>query len=219
MPQLFRPGANALARGSLLVLAVGTAGLLWGLVLAVRSPFETGAGVPVSQPVPFSHAHHAGGLGLDCRYCHTTVETTAHAGFPATEVCMTCHSQLYTASAMLAPVRASQTTGQPLPWQRVARVADFVYFDHSIHVRQGVGCDACHGRVDRMPITYEAQALTMAFCLDCHRDPGPRLRPRAEVFNLAWQPPADQARQGRQLAIHYGIAPAALLTSCSTCHR
>nr|WP_232328798.1 cytochrome c3 family protein [Sphingomonas horti] len=171
------------------------------------------------QPVPFSHKHHAGELGIDCRYCHTSVETSADAGFPATHVCMTCHSQLWTNAAMLAPVRQSLAENRSLNWKRVARVPDFVYFRHDIHVAKGVSCFECHGRVDRMPLMFRAKAFEMRWCLDCHRDPAPHLRPQAAVLEADWTPPADRRALGERLMRLYRIKGPDELTHCAVCHR
>jgi hypothetical protein len=159
-----------------------------------------------------------GGLGLDCRYCHTAVEVSSSAGIPPTETCMTCHSQLWTQAWALAPVRLSWATGRPLRWQRVHDVADFVYFNHRIHVAKGVGCETCHGPVDEMPLMRQAHSLSMAWCLDCHRDPAPNLRPREHVFDLDWQPPEDREALGAQLIEDYDVRTGHL-THCYVCHR
>jgi hypothetical protein len=169
--------------------------------------------------VPFSHKHHAGELGIDCRYCHSTVETSVDAGFPATHVCMTCHSQIWTNAEMLAPVRQSLAENRAIDWHRVARVPDYVYFRHDIHIAKGIGCVECHGRVDRMPLTYRAKAFEMKFCLECHRDPAPHLRPRDAVFDMDWKPPPDHVVLGRKLMKLYRIRSPEQLTSCGTCHR
>jgi len=219
MSQIFHRSANIYSRLSILA-AVGFAGVLGATVgLLHLSGYNTGQTQFVEQPVQFSHAHHVGGMGIDCRYCHTTVETSANAGFPATHVCMTCHSQLWTEAALLAPVRQSLAENRPIVWRRVARVPDYVYFRHDIHIAKGVACVECHGRIDRMPLTYRAKAFEMKFCLDCHRDPAPRLRPRDEVTNFEWKPPADHAALGRRLMAEYRIKSPAELTSCGTCHR
>jgi Cytochrome c7 and related cytochrome c len=214
--QVFGPGANSLARFTLGGSMLGIA-LLFGLLeLYVRSPYITAVGQPVDQPVPFSHKHHVADDGIDCRYCHTTVENSAFAGMPATQTCMNCHSQVWAQSPILEPVRQSFATGQPIRWNRVNNLADFVYFDHSIHVQKGVGCSTCHGPVDQMPLTYKAQTLQMSFCLDCHQDPARFVRPLDQVFNMAWQPAANQEDVGRQLVQAYHIQSK---ISCSTCHR
>ncbi len=150
--------------------------------------------------MPFSHEHHVGVLGIDCRYCHTSVENSSYAGLPPTKTCMNCHSQIWVGSDMLEPVRDSYRTDASLTWQRVYNLPGFVYFDHSIHVHKGVGCTTCHGRIDEMPFTYQEPSLLMEWCLDCHRNPAPNLRPRGEVFDVKWQPPPDQADRGRKLA-------------------
>jgi hypothetical protein len=177
----------------------------------------TRRGTTVLQPIPFSHKHHVRGLGLDCRYCHATVETSSEAGYPPTRTCMTCHSQIWTHAPILLPLRRSLATGTPIRWNRVAAVPDYVYFRHDIHIAKGVGCVTCHGRVDLMPLTYRAVAFQMSFCVSCHRNPGPRLRPEDRVFDLAWQPPSDPA-YGKSLIRHYGI-DAGRLTECYVCHR
>ena len=140
-----------------------------------------------TQPVPFSHQHHVGDLGIDCRYCHTAVEKSSYAGMPPTETCMNCHSQIWVGSDMLAPVRESYRTDQSLHWQRIYNLPGFVYFDHSIHIHKGIGCTTCHGRIDEMPITFQMPSLLMEWCLDCHRHPEPNLRPPGEIFNVKWQ--------------------------------
>jgi hypothetical protein len=170
------------------------------------------------QPVPFSHAHHVGGLRIDCRYCHESVERSSSAGMPATGVCMNCHEKLWTEAPVLAPVRESWRTGARLRWRRVYDLPDYTYFDHSIHVQKGVGCTTCHGRIDRMPITRRAVTLSMQWCLDCHRHPERHLRPKDEVFDPAWEPPADQEAQGRRLLAAYHI-DTSKLTHCTVCHR
>lgn len=219
MPQIFHPSTNTLSRVSIsgVMLAVTAFALIGGSMQ--RSPYLTAVGVPHEQPVPFSHEHHVAGLGIDCRYCHTTVERAGFAGIPPTETCMNCHRQIWAASPVLEPVRESYRSGQPLVWNRVHRLPDFVYFEHGIHVQKGIGCASCHGRVDRMPLVWRVATLHMDWCLDCHRHPAEHLRPRDQLFNLAWQPPADQLAQGERLAREYGLRDVGLLTSCSTCHR
>jgi len=176
----------------------------------------TGVGVPVEQPVPFSHKHHVGDDGLDCRYCHTSVEQSPFAGIPPTKTCMNCHAQLWTEAPILEPVRESFRIGKPLQWVRIHRLADFVYFDHSIHVRKGIGCSTCHGRVDQMPLTWRENTLFMEWCLECHRNPERFVRPREQVFSMDWEPPKDQLALGAKLVKEYKIQS---MTSCSTCHR
>jgi hypothetical protein len=216
MPQLFRPRSNTIARagiaGAVLLLAVLTA----ALVLLDLSSFSTRAEVPREQPVPFSHKHHVSGLGVDCRYCHTTVETSAFAGIPPTETCITCHSQIWADSPMLEPVRASWRDNKSLHWTRVHDLPGFVYFNHSIHVNKGVGCATCHGRVDLMPLTWQVSSLTMGWCLDCHRAPERFIRPRSEVFRMDYEAPKDQETLGKKLMAEYNVRK---LEDCYTCHR
>ena len=167
MAQIFSKGSNSIARAILAAIGIGFFGL-WGIGYAVyRSPYTTDVHIPLAQPAPFSHQHHVAGLGLDCRYCHASVEKSAFAGLPATEVCMTCHSQVWKDAPVLAPIRESFATGQPIPWQRVNQTPDFVFFNHSIHVQKGIGCSTCHGRLDQMPITWKEHSLYMRWCLDC----------------------------------------------------
>jgi hypothetical protein len=218
MARPFGPYANTIARVSIVVGLLGLAGLAWLLGIFSRSPYVTRAKEPIDQPVLFSHQHHAGDLGIDCRYCHTSVEDSSFAGLPATEICMTCHSQIWTDSPLLAPVRQSFTTGTPIQWNRVNTLPDFVYFDHSIHVQKGVGCATCHGQVDEQPLALNAQPFNMSWCLDCHRAPQQALRPLDQITNMHWQS-ADQATLGHQLFQQYHIVGPDVLTSCSTCHR
>lgn len=221
MAQIFGKSSNSLFRLTLACVFFGFF-LFWGVVYAVyRSPYTTDVNVPLAQPAPFSHQHHVGGLGLDCRYCHTSVEKSAFAGMPPTETCMTCHSQVWKDAPVLQPVRNSLATQQPIPWTRVNQLPDFVFFNHSIHVQKGIGCSTCHGEVDRMPITWKAHSLYMRWCLDCHEAPQKFLRPREEIYNMRWQIPANQAEQGRQLLMTYNISTNRLqqLRDCSMCHR
>lgn len=218
MPQLFRPYANSVARIVLIAIVVVPFLAIGVAYLIMRSEYITDQTITLNQPVPFSHVHHVGDLGLDCRYCHTGVETSPVAGVPPTHVCMTCHSQLYTQTAMLAPVRESIAEDRPIRRNKVNELPDYVYFDHSIHVAKGVGCSTCHGAVDQMPLMRQAAPLTMGWCLNCHRDPTPYLRPQSAVFDPDWKPPADQAAQGRKLLVKY-LIDNHHLTDCSVCHR
>lgn len=217
MAQLFRPRANLRARltlwGVLVALALA-AGIAYALA---ESRWSTGVDRFIEQPVQFSHEHHVGGVGIDCRFCHVSVELEAFAGIPPTETCMHCHAQLFADAPILAPVRASWASGQPIRWWRVHDLPDFVYFDHSAHIHKGVGCETCHGRVDRMPLIRKAEDLTMKWCVDCHRDPAPRLRPPEAIFAMGWSPPPG-AREATAAALarFYDVAPR---TSCSECHR
>jgi hypothetical protein len=218
MSQLFRPGANSVAVVVIVALFAVPAGAMAVTYLMWGSPYATNEYLTLAQPVPFSHAHHVGDLGIDCRMCHTGVEKAAFAGLPSTHICMTCHSQIWTNAQMLAPVRASLASGRPLHWLRVNRVPDYVFFDHSIHVAKGIGCTTCHGPVERMALMREQQPLVMGWCLDCHRDPERYIRPRDKVFDVYWTAPSDQLEQGRKLVAAYGIHTTHL-TDCSTCHR
>lgn len=219
MVQVFAAKANTISRLSLLGGVVLLGAIAVGLWLVPRSSYVTGVGVPLPQPVPFSHKHHVGDDGIDCRYCHTSVEESAFAGIPPTKTCMNCHRQIWADSPMLAPVRDSFKNGKPLEWTRVHNLPGYVYFNHSIHVKKGVGCSTCHGRVDEMPLTWRVNTLYMNWCLECHRAPEKFVRPRAEVFSMAYQPPKDQEALGRTLVKEYRIQSARVLTSCSTCHR
>jgi hypothetical protein len=219
MPQIFPRSANMLARVSLTGSLLLAAFLLWVCLVFTRSSYGTGAGVAHVQPVPFSHQHHVGDLGIDCRYCHTTVEHSPYAGMPPTHTCMNCHSQIWLGSDVLEPVRASYKSGKSLEWKRVYNLPGFVYFDHSIHVHKGVGCSTCHGRIDEMPFTYQVPSLLMEWCLDCHRNPEKNLRPVKDVFDMKYQPPDNQLEFGLKLKKDYRIRDAHYLTSCSVCHR
>lgn len=216
MPQVFHRSTNTFSRASIFggVFIVGM--LLIAGFIYVRSPYANGVGNVVEQPIPFSHKHHVLDDGIDCRYCHTTVETSAFAGMPSTETCMNCHSQIWTQAAALQPVRDSLKNGKPIEWNRVYVLPDFVYFDHSIHVNKGIGCSTCHGQVDQMPLTVKAQSLQMTWCVDCHRDPSPYVRPLDQVFNMDYVTPPNQQELAQQLIKQYGIKT---YTDCTACHR
>ncbi len=218
MAQLFKERANSLARAVLLGVPLAVLLLSAGLYAFARSPFWTHVGYPLEQPVPFSHQHHVGGLGIDCRYCHTGVEVSAFAGLPPTETCMTCHSQVWKEAPVLQPVRDSWQTGAPIKWTRVHDLPDYVYFNHSIHVAKGVGCATCHGPVNEMPLTWKTQELYMQWCLECHRHPAKFVRPQSEVFNLDWTRPPGDHSLGQRLVTENKIQTAGL-TDCYTCHR
>ena len=243
MSQIFHRSTNTLSRATIFgaVFFVVIAG--WIMYVVQGSPFVTYAGVRKPQPVPFSHQHHVTGLGIDCRYCHTSVETSSFAGIPPTKTCMNCHSQIWTNAQLLEPVRASYRSGESLQWTRVNQLPDFVYFNHSIHITKGVGCNTCHGPVDTMPLMYQQESLQMEWCLGCHRDPGKNLRPRDQVFNMRYRPPSgdnpvtvdgrsftDQDALGAYLIEKYQVRVGRVktadgqlsvsdITSCSTCHR
>src|SRR5271170_7143776 len=219
MPQLFHRSANSTARMSILaVVILATLGLT--VVLGgVRSPNFTNQYLTRDQPIQFSHKHHAGDDGIDCRYCHTGVETSATAGIPPTKTCMNCHSVLFNTADYLEPVRESYRTDKSIDWVRVHRLADYVYFNHSIHISKGIGCSSCHGQINQMPLVFQASTLQMEWCLDCHRNPENVLRPHDQVFNMDWKAPSNQAEIGKKLAVEYKIRTTAELTSCSTCHR
>jgi len=217
MSQVFHPAANSIARISIVAGAL-LAAVVAGLVLFVlpRSSYVTRQYEAREQPVPFYHAHHVGSMGIDCRYCHTSVNKSAVAGVPPTKTCMNCHSQIWSQSPTLEPVRQSWRTGQPLDWVKVHDLPDFVYFNHSVHVNNGVGCSSCHGRVDEMPFVRQEHSLLMEWCLECHRQPEKFLRPKSEVYNIAYETPSDQLELGRRLVKEYDVNPQ---VTCSTCHR
>jgi Cytochrome c7 and related cytochrome c len=213
--ELFPPRTSTAFRLVLALAALGFGGALTGLMVFARSPLYTGQHEPVAQPLQFDHRHHVGDLGIDCRYCHLGAETTASAGYPPTEVCMSCHGQIWNQSPLLAPVRESYFTGKPLTWKRVHRLPDFVYFNHSIHVNKGVGCVTCHGRVDQMAAVMQVEPISMKWCIDCHRAPESHLRPQERVTDLAWEP-VDPVATGREVAEARAVHTR---TSCTTCHR
>jgi len=216
MPQVFHRSMNTLSRVSIvgLVLLIGGLGYLaWAVN---QSPYYSRTKLQILQPVPFSHKHHTMDDGIDCRYCHTSVENSSFAGLPPTETCKTCHSQIWTNSVMLEPVRASYATGQSLEWARVNALPDFVYFNHSIHVKKGIGCTTCHGQLGEMPITWKQNTLYMRWCIDCHKHPERYVRKRDDVFKAVYDAPNDQIAMGRQLVKEYKIRS---LITCDTCHR
>jgi hypothetical protein len=216
MAQIFHRSSNSLAKVSIVSAVLLAGGVVWAAYKIDQGSFITQVGLPRAQPVPFSHKHHVQDDGIDCRYCHTSVEVSAVAGIPPTETCMSCHSQIWANAEMLEPVRASFRTGQSLEWTRVHDLPDFVYFNHSIHVNKGIGCSTCHGRVDRMPLMYKVNTLYMQWCLECHRAPERYVRPRNKVFDMVYEAPADQMELGKRLVAEYKIQK---LTDCVTCHR
>jgi hypothetical protein len=214
MPQVFHRAFNTLSKVSIYAGVFILAGLGWALSVFVRSSYATNVGITRNQPVPFSHQHHVNELGIDCRYCHTSVEDSHFAGLPPTKTCMNCHSQIWVGSQMLAPVRDSYATNRSIPWQRVHRLGEFCYFNHSIHVKKGIGCASCHGRVDEMPLVRQVNTLLMEWCLDCHRQPEKYVRPRDKVFDMRYER-ADPG-EGERLVKEYNIQSK---MSCNTCHR
>ena len=216
MAQIFHRSTNTIARVSiygtlLLILLLG-----YSVDVVNKTAYVTEVNIARPQPVPFSHKHHVGELGLDCRYCHTSVEESSSAGMPPTQTCMTCHSQIWAQAEMLEPVRASYRDSKPIAWTRVNALPDFVYFNHSIHIAKGVGCTTCHGPVAQMNITWRGETLYMRWCLDCHTAPEQYLRPRSEVFNPFYEPPRNQSALGQRLVKEYKVQR---LTNCTTCHR
>ncbi len=216
MAQIFSPRANTIA--PLLIVGVGMlAGGGLGLVLVSdNTSLVTNEDVVVEQPIPFSHDHHVGEIGLDCRYCHSSVEVSRSAGIPSSQLCMNCHNELFADAEMLEPLRASVSENKPIEWNRVHDMPDYVYFDHSIHLTKGIGCASCHGPVDEMPLMRKTESMTMRWCVDCHRDPGQNVRPREEVFNMKWKPGHDFDEERERLIEEYGVESR---MSCSTCHR
>jgi len=221
MAQVFHPSTNTISKVTIFGAVFLLGAVAWAVTAINRTPWITEVEVARDQPVPFSHKHHVQGLGIDCRYCHTSVEESAFAGIPATKTCMTCHSQVWKDAPILEPVRESYRSDRSIEWTRVHDLPDFVYFNHSIHVKKGIGCESCHGRVDRMPLMWRESSLNMEWCLACHRDPGQFVRPRDKVFAMGFDPekaspPATQAALAEQLIPEYHVQS---LTNCSTCHR
>jgi hypothetical protein len=216
MSQIFPKSSNAWSKASILAVLGVVVALGASVPVLQRSDFLTTANTFRDQPVQFSHQHHVGGIGIDCRYCHTSVEVSSTAGIPPTKTCINCHSQIWSTSPYLEPVRASFREDRPLRWVRIHDMPDFVYFNHSIHVKKGMGCETCHGRVDQMPLMRQQHSLQMEWCLDCHRNPEKFVRPRAEVFTMGYRPAVAQSELGPQLVAEYRIQS---LTNCSVCHR
>ncbi len=217
MPQIFHYSTNTLSKISIVATVLVLAGVGGALFeLLADSGYATRQNEIREQPVPFSHSHHVGSMGIDCRYCHTTVETAGFANIPPTKTCMNCHSQIWVNSPTLEPVRASYRSDQSIEWTRVHDLPAFVYFNHSIHVNKGVGCETCHGRVDQMPLMYQKASLEMRWCLDCHRNPEKYVRPKEAVFKMGYVPPEDQLVMGSRLVKENNIQR---LDTCYTCHR
>ncbi len=216
MAQIFHPSFNTISKVSIFGAIFFLGAVIYGWDTLLRSPYATQVNVAREQPVPFSHKHHVAGLGIDCRFCHSTVEESAFAGIPATKTCMGCHATVWKDAEILEPVRASLRDDRPIEWTRVHDLPDFAYFDHSVHVAKGVGCSTCHGRVDQMPLMWRVNTLNMDWCLSCHRDPAPNLRPRDSIFDMRWDPDTLDANQRAQLMMDYHVES---MTDCSVCHR
>jgi hypothetical protein len=233
VPQVFRPSANTIAKASIAGALVGLLVVSTVACLVERSGYVSNEGVVRDQPVPFSHEHHVRDLGLDCRYCHTSVTDSTFAGIPPIKTCMTCHSRVWTDAALLQPVRQSWSDEIPIKWTRVHNLPDFAYFPHDIHVNKGIACVTCHGRVDQMPLMYQRASLQMRWCLNCHRSPQEYLRPRDQVFNMDFviddkvrreystpdHPVTDQDSLGYALIELYHIPTDGRIENCYTCHR
>ena len=216
MAQIFDRSSNALARASLVL--TGLIVIVLGVTLdqLQRSPWVTRQGQRADQPIPFSHKYHVMGLGVQCQYCHITVEKSSYAGIPPTKTCINCHAQIWTNANLLEPVRTSWMTGKSIPWIKIHDLPDYVYFNHEIHVNKGLGCSTCHGRVDQMPLMYAQNTLQMEWCLDCHRNPSKNLRPTGEIYNMAWTSPSEDkpvwcASSGTVIG-----TPTAQTVSCTT---
>lgn len=219
MAQLFHRGANNVAKASMVVAIVLGGVVFYAYTQIARSSYLTGRYQEKQQPVQFSHKHHVGDDGIDCRYCHTSVETSASAGVPPTQTCMNCHNQLYLDQEYLEPIRASYRDNKPIKWEKVHDLPDYAYFNHSIHVAKGVGCSTCHGQIDEMPAVYQENTLQMEWCLACHRNPENFIRPKSEIYNMQWEDSDLTAEERIKLKADYKIRSRELMTSCSTCHR
>ena len=219
MPQIFHRSTNTFSRVSVFGAVFFLGLLLWLFDAVNRSPYITQQGIARVQPVQFSHQHHVGAMGIDCRYCHTTVERAAFANIPPTKTCMNCHSQIWNQSPELEAVRESWRTNRSIPWVKVYDLPDYVYFNHSMHIAKGVGCETCHGRVDQMPLVSQHPTLQMSWCLDCHREPEKHLRPRDQVFTMGYVPASSQEELGAKLKAEYRIRSTFEMTDCTTCHR
>ena len=219
MAQIFHRGANNVAKISIVVAILLAGGAFFVYTQIARSSYLTGTFVEKQQPVQFSHKHHVGDDGIDCRYCHTSVETSASAGIPPTQTCMNCHTQIWADSPYLEPVRESYRTNTPIEWERVHDLPEYAYFNHSIHIAKGVGCSTCHGQIDNMPAVYQQNTLQMEWCLQCHREPEKYIRPKSEIYNIQWNDSELTDEERLQLKADYKIRSQEMLTSCSTCHR
>jgi hypothetical protein len=219
VPQIFHRSFNTISRVTIFGAVFFAAFLGWCISVVARSSYVTNIGITRDQPIPFSHEHHVSALGIDCRFCHGSVEVSPYPGMPTSKTCMACHQQIWTGSPMLEPVRESYRTGKPIEWSRVHRLGEFVFFDHSIHVNKGVGCASCHGPVNQMPLTWQHGTLLMEWCLNCHRAPQDYIRPNQFVFDNDWTPESidtTQAELGKKLVAEYHVGT---LIHCSTCHR
>src|SRR4029078_463337 len=219
MAQFFKRSANNIARISMVMVVVLGGVAFYVYTQVARSSYLTGQFLEKQQPVQFSHKHHVGDDGIDCRYCHATVETTATASMPPTQTCMNCHSQLWSDSPYLDPVRASFRENKPIEWQRVHDLPEYVYFNHSIHVAKGVGCSTCHGQIDNMPAVYQENTLQMEWCISCHRAPENLIRPKSEIFNMQWQDGDLTTDERLKLKLDYKISCREMFTSFSPCYR
>ena len=219
MAQIFRRSANNIARISMVMVAVLGGAAVFAFTQISRSSYVTNQYLEKQQPVQFSHKHHTGDDGIDCRYCHNTVETTATAGMPPTQTCMNCHSEIWADSPYLEPVRASYRDNKPIEWERVHDLPEYTYFNHSIHVAKGVGCSTCHGKIDDMQAVYQESSLQMEWCIACHREPEKYIRPKSEIYNTQWSSGDIDATDRAKLKADYKIRSKEMLTSCSVCHR
>jgi hypothetical protein len=216
MPQLFPPWSDTVFRLCLVIATAGVVGIPVSMILWARTPYATKQDDPVEQPIAFDHRHHVRDDAIDCLYCHYEATRSKYAAAPPTSVCMNCHSQVWQQTSRLEPLRDSWFSSQPLRWRRVHQLPQFVYFDHSAHVSHGVGCAECHGRVDLMAQVYAVAPLTMNWCLDCHRDPDPHLRPQSEITNMEWASSRPRRDVGAEIRRQLHIDPP---VSCTGCHR
>src|SRR5919199_4759911 len=212
MPQLFRPSSNTIAKVGIVSVISLVASTIAVAYIADRGPWSTSVALAPVQPVEFSHKHHVKDDGIDCRYCHTSVENSGYAGLPPTETCMSCHSQIWSNASVTQPIRDSWASGRSIEWTRVHDLPDFVYFNHSIHLNKGIGCSTCHGQINEMALTYKVNTLNMNWCVNCHRNPAQYIRPRSEVYNMAWERPTNDRDFGKRLVQEYKIASVEQLT-------
>jgi hypothetical protein len=220
MSQIFPPISNTIARISLLVGLLLVTFLLVAIIIYDRSPYNSAAqaGIAVAQPVRFSHELHSNVLNIECVYCHLGAEKDAYGGIPDVHTCMSCHSQIATYSELLAPVRESYATDDPIEWNKVHDLAEHVHFNHSVHIANGFACETCHGNVEEMPLVWQAKQMTMGWCLTCHQEPERFIRPREEIYTFGYEPPIPQEELGPRLVEEYGIETEGLMT-CAICHH